>query len=99
MEPTRHVDMTGAPILLGAATINEQRPDMAAVFGARFQEAGFSLIVTQALRPSAYPLQVFARRASTGTFDVVEQVPATVRGITLSDLRPCAAGFRGLPWR
>jgi hypothetical protein len=94
--------LTGDPIFLGAATMNVPRPDVAAAFGARFQNAGFSLIVTQALKPGAYTLQVFARRASTGTFDVVEQVPVTVRGITLSDLRPCAAGqgpqFDGTKW-
>ena len=94
--------VTGAPIFLGAATINLPRPDVAAVFGARFQNAGFNLIATQALRPGGYTLQVFAHRASTGTFDVVKQVPITVRGITLSDLGPCAAGqgpqFDGTSW-
>lgn len=94
--------VTGAPIFLGAAVINLPRPDVAAVFGARFQKAGFNLIAAQALRPGAYTLQVSARRASTGRFDVVKQVPITVRGITLSDLGPCAAGqgpqFDGTSW-
>jgi hypothetical protein len=94
--------VTGAPIFLGAATMNGWRPDVAVVYGKRFQEAGFHVSVKEALRPGAYTLQVFGRRASTGTFDVVEQVPITVRGITLSDLDPCAAGqgpqFNGTSW-
>ena len=92
----------GAPTFLGAATLNGQRPDVAAAFGARFQDAGFNLLVTHTLRPGSYTLQVFARRTSTGTFDVVGQVPVTVRGITLSDLDPCVAGegpqFNGTTW-
>ena len=92
----------GAPIFLGAATINGHRPDVAAAFGAPFQGSGFGLMVTEPLRPGSYTLQVFGRRASTGTFDVVEQVPFTVRGITLTDLGPCATGegpqFNGASW-
>ena len=89
-------------VFLGAATPNVPRPDVAAAFGANFQQAGFYLVVTQTLPPGAYTLQVYGRRASTGTFDVVQQVPITVRGITLSDLGPCAAGqgpqFDGTSW-
>ena len=92
----------GAPIFVGAATLNLARADVAGVFGAQFQSAGFSLMSTGTLRPGAYTLQVFARRASTGTFDIVEQIPVTVRGITLSDLEPCQTGqipqFNGTSW-
>ena len=79
-----------------------KRADVADVFGAQFQNAGFSLLATGTHRPGAYTLQVFARRTSTGTFDVVEQMPVTVRGITLSDLDPCETGqspqFNGTAW-
>ena len=92
----------GPAIFLGVAAMNAARPDVAAIFGAQFQQAGFNLVVTTALPPGNYTLQVLARRASTGTFDIVEQVPVVVRGVTLSDLVPCAADqvprFDGAAW-
>ena len=96
------IPVSGPPVFVGAAALGGLRPDVAGAFGAQFQAAGFNLTVMQALRPGAYTLNVYARRASTGTFDVVEQVPVTVRGITLSDLDSCLAGqspqFNGASW-
>jgi len=92
----------GDPIFVGAAALDGARPDVANAFGQQFRGAGFNLMVTRPLKPGAYTLQVFARRASTGTFDVVALVPVTVRGITLSDLEACQAGqspqFNGTSW-
>ena len=78
------------------------RPDVGAVFGARFTKSGFGLTVTTALAPGAYTLLAFAHRTSTQNFDIVAQVPLTVRGVTLSDPVPCATGqvprFDGTLW-
>src|SRR4029077_2899901 len=41
--------VNGPPIFIGAATLNVARPDVAGVFGAQFQGAGFGLITTGAL--------------------------------------------------
>src|SRR5262245_29127192 len=82
----------GSATFLGAATLGGARPDVAAIFGAQFQLSGFNLTVNVPLQPGPYMLSVFGHRASSGVFAIVEQVPITVRGITLSDLVPCAAG-------
>ncbi len=93
---------SGAPVFLGAATMGGARPDVAAVFGAQFLASGFNLSANVVLAPGAYMLTVFGHRSSTGAFDIVEQVPITVRGITLSDLVACTAGqvpqFNGVSW-
>src|SRR5215471_2470672 len=83
---------SGPLIFLGTAALGVTRPDVAASFGARFATAGFNLTVTAPLAPGAYTLAVFGRRASTGTFDIVDQVPIAIRGVTLTDLFPCTAG-------
>src|SRR3954447_4897077 len=92
----------GAPIFLGAATMGVARADVATIFGAQFQNSGFNVAATAPLAPGSYTLGVFGHRASSGTFDVVEQIPITVRGVTLSDLFPCTAGqvpqFNGTAW-
>ena len=94
--------VSGAPVFLGAATMGGARPDVGAVYGARFNNSGFNLTVTTVLAPGTYMLQVYGRRISTLTFAIVEQVPVTVRGVTLSDLVPCATGqvplFDGTRW-
>ena len=83
---------TGEPTFLGAASLGGSRPDVAMVFGAQFQSSGFNAIASGALAPGPYTLAIFGHRASTGTFDIVDQIPLTVRGTTLSDLFPCSAG-------
>ena len=94
--------VSGSPVFLGAAEMNVTRPDVAAVYGAQFQQSGFNVVATTALSPGAYVLYVYARRQSTGSFDIVGQVAVTLRGVTLSDLVPCAADqvprFDGAQW-
>jgi hypothetical protein len=96
------IPVSGAPTFLGSATLGASRPDVAALFGAQFQPSGFDLGANAALTPGAYMLTVFGRRASTGAFEIVAQVPITVRGVTLSDLVPCDPGqvaqFDGTKW-
>jgi hypothetical protein len=94
--------VSGVPVFLGAAAMGGARPDVGAVFGARFNNSGYSLTVTTALPPGTYMLQAYGRRISTLTFAIVEQVPITVRGVMLSDLVPCVTGqvplFDGTRW-
>ena len=49
----------GAPAFLGAASYGISRPDVAAYFGDRYRDSGFSLNV-DALPPGAYDIAVFA---------------------------------------
>ena len=94
--------VSGTPVFLGAATWAARGRTSAPSTAPRFNNSGFTLTVTTVLAPGAYTLQVFGRRISTLTFAIVEQVPITVRGVTLSDLVPCATGqvprFDGTKW-
>src|SRR5262249_45087490 len=67
----------GSPIFLGAAIYGGARPDIGSLFGSRFTNSGYSLIVT-GLAAGAYQLQVFAHSAATGTFSNMRTVSATV---------------------
>jgi len=58
----------GAPLFLGAATLHVARPDLGAMFGARFADAGFTL-TAPSLTPGTYTIGVFAHSAATGTFN------------------------------
>jgi hypothetical protein len=58
----------GAPIFLGEASYGTARPDIGALFGARFTSSGFALTIT-GLSPGSYQLQVFARSTVTGLFN------------------------------
>jgi hypothetical protein len=86
------VPPSGTATFLGVATLGVARPDVAAIFGAQFEPSGFNLTAAVPLAPGVYTLAVFAHRASTGRFDIVDQMPITIRGITLSDLFPCMNG-------
>jgi hypothetical protein len=96
------VPPVGAPFFIGAATMGGSRPDVAAIFGAQFLSSGFTLNATSALPPGPYTLAVFAHRASTASFDIVDRVAIVAPGVTLSDLIPCAAGqvpmYSGTTW-
>ena len=96
------VPVSGPAVFVGAATMGGSRPDIAEAFGPQFGSSGFNLVSNVALAPGPYTLTVFGHRASSGTFDIAEQIPVIVRGVTLSDLVPCATGqvpqFDGTRW-
>lgn len=56
-----------APLFLGAATVGPFRPDVAAVFGSRFEASGFRLSVS-GVAPGSYTLVVYARSTVSGVF-------------------------------
>ena len=59
--------LNGAAVFLGAAALNGARPDVAAVFGAQFAQAGFNLVTPAVLSPGPHTLYVrmaLQRRAS-----------------------------------
>lgn len=95
------IPVNGPPVFVGASTMGGARPDVAAAFGPQFGLAGFSVISNVALAAGPYNLTVYGRRASSGTFEIVQQVPIIIRGVMLSDLA-CAAGqvpqFDGTQW-
>jgi glucose/arabinose dehydrogenase len=69
----------GTATFLGVATYGTSRPDVAAVFGARFQNTGYTLNTgNTGLAPGAYTLVVFARSTVTGTFSNAIARPITV---------------------
>jgi hypothetical protein len=71
----------GAPTFVGAATYGQPRPDMGAYLGSnRFNNSGYSLLVTSSNLPTpgTYDLYVYARSTVTGTFTVIRAVRITV---------------------
>ncbi len=68
----------GAPVFLGTPTLGGVRPDVAAVHGDQFREAGFALTV-QGLTPGTYDLAVFPWSNVTGGFAPPKSVHVTVR--------------------
>jgi hypothetical protein len=69
----------GSPVFAGAATLGDARPDVAAMFGPRFANAGYHLDVSS-LFPGAYTLIVYGHSTVTGAFSVEQHVPVTVAG-------------------
>jgi hypothetical protein len=68
----------GAPVFLGTPALGGVRPDVAAVHGEQFREAGFALTV-QGLTAGTYDLAVFAWSNVTGAFAPPNVVRVTVR--------------------
>jgi hypothetical protein len=68
----------GAPVFLGTAARGGTRPDVAAVLGEQFRDAGWGLTV-QGLGPGAYDLAVFAWSNVSGGFVPAQVVRVTVR--------------------
>jgi glucose/arabinose dehydrogenase len=66
------------PVFLGAAQLGVARPDVAALFGDQFLNAGFNLVAGP-LSPGAYDVVVFARSALTMTFDTYSVVRVMVQ--------------------
>jgi hypothetical protein len=67
-----------SPIFLGAAAYGGLRPDVAAIFGARFEASGFGLVVRD-LPPGIYDLAVFPWNTVTDAFGPATIVRITVR--------------------
>jgi hypothetical protein len=65
-----------APVFVGVAGYGGARGDIAAAYGARFQNSGFGLGVSS-LPPGAYQLVAFAHSTVTGTFN--QSASAVVR--------------------
>ena len=66
------------PIFLGAAAYGGARPDVAAVFGDRFKNTGYGIIV-DSLAPGTYDLAVFAWSTVQQGFVPAKIVRVTVR--------------------
>ena len=68
----------GNPLFLGAAAYGGRRPDVSAIYGARFRDSGYGLFV-DALPPGSYDLAVFAWSTVTWDFVPARVVRVTVR--------------------
>jgi glucose/arabinose dehydrogenase len=67
---------SGSFVFLGATTTFVDRPDVAAIFGARFTTSGFDLAVSSP-PPGVWNLYVFARSTATGLFQASAPVRIT----------------------
>jgi len=68
----------GPAIALGAATLGDARPDVAAIYGSQYAATGFRLDVT-GLAPGTYDLRVTARRAGSRIANLSRTVRVTVQ--------------------
>jgi hypothetical protein len=66
-----------APIFLRAAPSGQSRPDVAAVYGSRYRNSGFTIPVT--LAPGTYDIVVYPRSTVTGAFENIRILRLTVR--------------------
>jgi hypothetical protein len=71
-------DAGGAAVFLGAAQYGGNRPDVAAVFGAQFQQCGYGLTVP-GVAAGSYQVVVYAHSAITGTFNQSRVIRVTIR--------------------
>jgi YVTN family beta-propeller protein len=80
-----------APILVGLATYGVNRPDIAALFGAKYQPSGFSIRVSN-LPTGTYTLAFFAHSNRSNTFSNVQTVTVSVQqaGVQIAIDRPSA---------
>ena len=78
-------DVPGAPAqFVGAAALDGQRPDVAAVFGAQFDRAGFGF-TTSVLGPGDYDIVVYAWCHRTGRWEDARMVRVTLGGSRLQN--------------
>ena len=66
------------PMFIGQATYGGARPDVAAVYGDRFENSGYGIIVT-GLAPGTYDIALFAFSTVVNTFTPATVVRVTVR--------------------
>ena len=66
------------PIFLGPAIYGGARPDVAAVYGARFSDSGYGIIVST-LPPGTYDIAVFSYSTVVNNFTPAKVVRVTVR--------------------
>jgi hypothetical protein len=69
------------------------RPDVAAIFGARFSDTGFQLH-DLGPGPRAFMLGVYARSTVTGTFSIVKTIHFTVNRDGAAGVQPAGRGSR-----
>jgi hypothetical protein len=67
-----------APIFLGAAIYGGGRPDVAEIYGERFKDTGYGMMVSN-LAPGTYDLAVFAYSTVTNGFAPARIVRVVVR--------------------
>ena len=85
-----------APILIGVATYGISRPDVAAVFGVKYQLTGFRIVVSS-LPSGTYTIVAFAHSRRSNTFSSAQAVSVTVREapVLIAIDRPAAGMVQG----
>ena len=76
--PVNEAGQREDPIFLGPASFGNARPDVAAVYGDRFERSGYGMIV-QTLAPGTYDLAVFAYSTVRHDFAPAKVVRVTVK--------------------
>jgi hypothetical protein len=76
--PVNEAGQREPPVFLGAAVYGGPRPDVAAVYGDRFTDSGYGMIVRD-LAPGTYDLALFAYSTVANRFAPAKVVRITVR--------------------
>jgi hypothetical protein len=83
-----YVQPSGAPapgVFIGTGSYGIARPDVGAIYGARFTNVGFHFTVA-GLGPGTYTLNVVAHSTVTGSYSIVKAVPFTVNATALMSI-------------
>jgi N-acetylneuraminic acid mutarotase len=77
-------------VFMGSGSYGLSRPDVGAIYGSRFTNAGYHFTIT-GLGPGAYVLGVYARSTVTGAFSIVRTLRFTVSATALMSIDTPAA--------
>jgi hypothetical protein len=66
------------PVFIGPALVNGSRPDVAAIYGSRFGQSGYGIVV-RGLAPGTYDIAVFAYSTESHAFAPARTVRVVVR--------------------
>jgi hypothetical protein len=86
-----------APIFAGVAQYGGSRPDVGAIYGGRYTNSGYNLIV-KGLRPGPYQFSIFSHSTATGTFNIVRALTLTVQNVPRMSLDSPTSGTRVQPF-
>ena len=86
-----------SPIFAGVAQYGLSRPDVGGVYGSRYTNSGFQLLV-KGLPPGLYQFSVYSHSTATGSFNIVRAIVLTVQNTPRMALDQPGAGTRPQPF-
>ena len=69
---------SGSPIFLGTASYGSARSDVAAIYGSRFLNSGYTMTVSNLTPGASYQISVFAKSTVTNAFATSKSINVTI---------------------